>query len=121
MLQGQGWKTRLTKRSGDQGIDIVADRGGVTVVIQCKKYSDPVGNGAVQEVHAGKGFLSADLGVVVSNAEFTRSAKELASVLGVLLVHHSELGDFDRLLFGLPAKRNRRGNTPSDEEKPYKR
>lgn len=99
VLESQGWKTRLTKSSGDQGIDIIAERGGITMVVQCKKYSAPIGNGAVQEVHAGKGFARADVATVVSNMPFTPSARELANVLGVMLVHHSELMEFDRLLF----------------------
>jgi restriction system protein len=97
-LRAQGWETRLTERTGDQGIDIVASRGGIAMVVQCKKYSAPVGNGAVQEVHAGKGFLHADIGVVVSNADFTRSARELANALGILLIHDTELRELDKVL-----------------------
>ncbi len=105
LLQGQGWEARLTKCSGDQGVDVVADRRGVTMVVQCKKYATPVGNGAVQEVHAGKGFYGADLGIVVSNAGFTSSARELANVLGILLMHHSELENFDKFLLDMLQRR----------------
>lgn len=76
------------------------------MVLQCKKYSSPVGNGAVQEVHAGKGFLGADISVVVSDATFTKSAKELAGILGVLLIHHSALVEFDKILFNTLRKQN---------------
>ena len=76
-LRGQGWQIRLTKSTGDQGIDIVAQRNGISLVIQCKLYSSPVGNKAVQEVHAGKDFLKADLGIVVSNTDFTPSAPRI--------------------------------------------
>jgi len=98
-LRTQGWQTRLTKSTGDQGIDIFAERNGLTIVLQCKLYSSPVGNKAVQEVHAGKDFLKADLGVVVSNADFTPSARELAHSLNVLLLHDSQLENFDKTLF----------------------
>ena len=114
ILQGQGWKTRLTKRSGDQGVDIVAERGGITVVFQCKWYNSVVGNGAVQEVHAGKGFAHADIGVVVSNANFTSSARELAHALGVLLLHHSQLGQFDRALLEMFWTKGHKGGGTQD-------
>jgi restriction system protein len=104
ILRRQGWEIRLTKRSGDQGIDIVAQRGGITVVFQCKMYTGSVGNKAVQEVHAGKDFLCADLAVVVSTAEFTPSARELANALDVILLHYSQLEEFDKILFGRRAK-----------------
>jgi HJR/Mrr/RecB family endonuclease len=98
VLKKQGWTTRLTKSSGDQGVDIVAERNGITLVFQCKLYNNPVGNKAVQEAHAGKDFFNADLGIVVSNAAFTQSARELAASLKIILLHHSQLEEIDRVL-----------------------
>ncbi len=90
-LRNAGWAARTTKRSGDQGVDVIAEKGGVTIVVQCKLWSQPVGNKAVQEIIAGKTYYRANLGVVVSNAAFTSSAKELARSCNVLLLHYSEL------------------------------
>jgi restriction system protein len=109
MLQQHGWNTKLTKSSGDQGIDIVAERNGLTVVFQCKLHNNPIGNKAVQEIHAGKDFLKADLGIVLSNADFTSAARELAASLNVLLMHYSQLEELDRILF-LNTKRKGEGN-----------
>ena len=67
-------------------------------VFQCKLYSSPVGNKAVQEALAGKAFESCDLAFVVSNADYTRAAIELASTTGVHLIHYSELSALDRFL-----------------------
>lgn len=94
ILTSYGWKSRTTKGSGDQGIDIIATYNGVKAVFQCKKYSQPVGNGAVQEIIAGKVFEQAHVAAVVSNATFTPSAKQLASTAGVHLLHFSELPQF---------------------------
>ena len=93
-LQRAGWDTRTTVASGDQGADVIAEQGGKLLVVQCKLYSAPVGNDAVQQVHAAKTFQQAHLAVVVSNQPFTRSAKQLASTTGVYLLHHSELQTF---------------------------
>ena len=60
-------------------------------MLQCKLYSRPVGNNAVQQAIAGQRFELATHAVVVSNAAFTRSARELAAAAGVLLLHHDEL------------------------------
>ena len=90
-MRSCGYDVRLTKASGDQGVDVIATKAGMTVVIQCKLYSSPVGNKAVQEVYSGKKFLAADVAVVVSNNEFTDSAKQLAHTVNVLLLHHSQL------------------------------
>jgi len=91
LLKSAGWDAHVTAASGDQGVDIVATRDEVTLVIQAKRYANSVGNAAVQQVIAGKEHLRANLAAVVSPAPFTRSARELASSTGVLLLHHDKL------------------------------
>lgn len=88
-----GWETNVTKRSGDQGCDIIAEKEGRRIVIQCKLYNQPVGNKAVQEVFAAQEFHRANAAYVVSNSTFTKSAYQLASSLGVELIHHERLND----------------------------
>ena len=93
ILSRNGWNTRITSKSGDQGVDIFAEKDGRSVTLQCKRYSSPVGNKAVQEAHAGMGFMGATTAAVVTNSSYTQSAKQLAATLGILLLHHDELGD----------------------------
>lgn len=93
-----GWNARTTKATGDQGVDVIADRPGVRVVLQCKKYNQPVGNSAVQEVFAAMAFERAQHAAVVSNASYTQAARQLAATTGVHLLHHSELSQLsDRI------------------------
>ncbi|MEI7795851.1 MAG: restriction endonuclease [Methylococcaceae bacterium] len=94
ILNQTGWTARVTQASGDQGIDVIATYGNVKAVFQVKKYSQPVGNSAVQEIIAGKAFEQAHVAAVVTNSTFTASAKKLANATGVFLLHYSELPDF---------------------------
>lgn len=98
ILSENGWDARITSASGDQGVDVFAEKDGCSVVLQCKKYTSPVGNKAVQEAHAGRGFMGASAAAVVTNASYTQSAKQLASTLDVLLLHHDELADISSKL-----------------------
>ncbi|GLS17185.1 hypothetical protein GCM10007874_02000 [Labrys miyagiensis] len=99
LLRKAGWEAEVTGRSGDQGVDILARRDDTVVALQCKLYfGNPVGNKAVQEAHAAAGFSDADYAAVVSNRDFTKAAEQLARKLGVLLLHHSELGDLKEML-----------------------
>lgn len=75
----------VTKASGDQGVDVLAEKGGVRYAIQCKCYSSDIGNHSVQEVHAGKSMYNCHVGVVMTNRYFTPAAKELARITGTLL------------------------------------
>ena len=90
-LATMGWDCRTTRSTGDQGADVIACKEGVKVIVQCKLYSNPVGNKAVQEVHAAVAYEAAQAGAVVTNATFTKSARMLAESTGILLLHHSEL------------------------------
>jgi restriction system protein len=94
-LETAGWTAQVTKATGDQGADVIAEKKGRRLVLQCKLYADPIGNKAVQEIFAAKAFYSADYAAVVTNSAFTTSARQLASTTGVLLLHHDELQNID--------------------------
>lgn len=98
VLREAKWDARVTRASGDQGVDIVADKRGARIVVQCKKYAKPVGNRAVQEIVAAIAHEGAQRGVVVTTSDYTRAAERLAASNDVLLLHHSELRRIDRLL-----------------------
>ncbi len=98
VLTKHGWKAQATQASGDQGADVIAEKGDLKVALQCKKYSQPVGNKAVQEVFAAKGWANATHAAVVSNASYTPSAHQLAGKLGVHLLHHDQLSDLESVV-----------------------
>lgn len=86
LLQKIGFcRVEVTPGSGDQGVDILAEKDGVKYAIQCKRYSHDLGNTPVQEVHAGKSMYNCHVGAVLTNQHFTLGAKELARVTGTFL------------------------------------
>ncbi len=93
-----GWEANVSQASGDQGVDILATRESTILAIQCKRYSSPVGNKAVQEAFAGKQHVNATHACVIATSGFTKSAKELAISTGVLLVAPEDIPLLDQLL-----------------------
>lgn len=91
LIQKNGWYATTTKGSGDQGVDVLAIKNKKKAIFQCKKYSKPVGNKAVQEAIAGKEFAGADFAFVVTNSTFTSAAIELSVKTKVFLIHYTEL------------------------------
>ena len=86
VLRDNGFKkVQVTKGSGDQGADVLAERNGISYAIQCKNYEGSVGNYAVQEAYAAAQFYRCDKAAVICPGEFTRGAKELAEATGVTL------------------------------------
>lgn len=86
LLKKHGFlEVEVTKGSGDYGIDILAEKDGVTYAIQCKCYAAPVGVKAVQEAYAGRDYYDRMVGAVLTNQYFTAPAVEAAKKLKILL------------------------------------
>ncbi|MBE5884260.1 MAG: restriction endonuclease [Lachnospiraceae bacterium] len=86
LLRRRGFQeVEVTKGSGDYGIDILAEKEGVTYAIQCKCYGTPVGVKAVQEAYAGRDYYDRMVGAVLTNQYFTTPAVEAAKKLKILL------------------------------------
>lgn len=86
LLRKAGFQeVEVTKGSGDYGIDILAEKEGVTYAIQCKCYGAPVGVKAIQEAYAGRDYYDRMVGAVLTNQYFTQPAVEAAKKLKILL------------------------------------
>lgn len=86
LLRQHGFQeVEVTRGSGDYGIDILAEKDGVTYAIQCKCYASPVGVKAIQEAYAGRDYYDRMVGAVLTNQYFTQPAVEAAKKLKILL------------------------------------
>lgn len=86
LLRNHGFdEVEVTKGSGDYGIDILAEKDGVTYAVQCKRYAAPVGVKAIQEAYAGRDYYDRMVGAVMTNQYFTTPAVEAAKKLKILL------------------------------------
>lgn len=100
ILRQRGWKVHQTPATGDHGADIVAEKNGKRLVVQCKLYGQPVGNKAVQEVYSAQPMYHAGNACVVAPAGFTAHAERAAHALSVRLLNHRDLGAFADELSG---------------------
>lgn len=86
-LNHHGYRdAKTTKASGDHGVDVVAYKRGKKYAVQCKYYSSPVGNKAIQEVYTGMALYNCDYGIVITNSTFTKQAKDEAAKLSIKLM-----------------------------------
>lgn len=88
-LRNNGYTgVKVTKGSGDYGVDVVAHKRGKKYAVQCKYYTGPVGLSAVQEAVAGKAMYKCDSAMVVTNSTFTNAARDLARANNVVLIEN---------------------------------
>ena len=98
ILEKEGWKVETTPVTGDQGVDLIGYIEDFKVCIQCKDFSNAVGNKALQEVIAGKIHYQGTHSVVVAKSGFTKKAHELAITAKVILISEIELENLENLL-----------------------
>jgi HJR/Mrr/RecB family endonuclease len=91
LFRKMGYNVKVTKFSGDQGADLIAERFGEKFVIQAKRYSGKVSNKAIQEVVASIRHYNVDKGIVITNSEFTKSAIDLALSNKIELINKKKL------------------------------
>lgn len=103
ILSNCGWTIYPTPATGDHGADVVAEKDGWRLVVQCKLYAKPVGNKAVQEVYAALPLYNGSHACVVAPFGFTAQAQRAAHGLSVRLLHYDGLRAFaDELVSGGP-------------------
>jgi HJR/Mrr/RecB family endonuclease len=81
-----GYQTTLTGKTGDQGVDLIAECHGIRIAIQVKRYNNAAANDSVQQVFAGMVHWGCQRCVVVTCSRFTSSAQALAQSVGCVLI-----------------------------------
>ena len=71
----QGYKTVLTKKTGDWGGDLIVKGNRMSISIQCKRWKETVGIEAVQEAHTAKDVYKTHHAMVITNSSFSSEAK----------------------------------------------
>ena len=95
LLKKNGFiNVEVTQGSGDQGVDVLAQKDGIRYAIQFKCYSSDLGNTPVQEVSAGKTIYRCHVGAVMTNRFFTSGAMVAADATGTLLWDRNTLKKF---------------------------
>ena len=94
LLECHGYTVQTTSVSGDQGVDLVAKKHGISIAIQAKGYANNVGNSAVQQAYTGMAIYRCTHCAVITNSEFTASALDAAEKTGCILVGCSDILSF---------------------------
>lgn len=105
LFEKEGYRVKRTGGSGDRGIDLMVVRNREASVVQCKRYGDDIGPGAVRELIGAMTNARVTHGFLVTTSGFTDGAREEArnAPYEVRLVDGREIVRWARK-YGLPGE-----------------
>lgn len=87
LYESMGYLVQIIGKTGDQGGDLIATKGGERILIQAKCYIDwSVGNSAVQQAFSAQTYYNCNKAVVITTSYFTNDAITLSKTNGVELI-----------------------------------
>jgi tetratricopeptide (TPR) repeat protein len=95
LIRAMGFHAETTKRTGDGGIDIIATstqpllRG--QYVIQCKDWSNPVGEPPLRDLYGVVVSMRANKGILITSSTFTKAAQLFAQDKQLELIDGEQL------------------------------
>jgi restriction system protein len=103
-LNSLGWRARLREPGGNRYADVNAQMGAKRVIVQCPGFVSPIVISAVRELYEAKIREGADCAAIVTNAEFTPDALQLAESTGVILLRHDNVAELEARVFEIDAR-----------------
>jgi len=95
ILKARGFDARVTKASGDGGVDVeIFANGRLDTVIQCKRYKSACGPSVVRELYGAMLHAGAARAVLICLGGFSAAAKEFAERKPIRLVDSKQLIEF---------------------------
>jgi HJR/Mrr/RecB family endonuclease len=86
LFESMGYIVEHCGKIGDQGGDLIINKGQERILIQAKRYSGSIGNKAVQEAVAAKKYYDCNRSALIGSSDFTSEAIELAKFNNVRLI-----------------------------------
>nr|WP_321984626.1 restriction endonuclease [uncultured Lichenicoccus sp.] len=94
LLDAAGWQTSVRTVDSQAMPDVVAERDGRVLALQCLPVEPAVDEDAIDCTCMARERQQADQAAIVSDASFTPAAKRLALQTGIVLLHADELAAF---------------------------
>lgn len=92
LLEGLGYqRVNIRGGSGDQGVDILAEKAGERVAIQCKRYKGMVGPHEVRDLMGAMGSADAQRGLLITTGVFSIQAERMLGEAQIEMIDGNKL------------------------------
>jgi len=80
LLREMGYSTKVTQKTGDYGVDIIARKNNDTYAVQCKRFQEGnlVSNRDIQRILGARHIINANKCIFVTTSKFTKQAIQQA-------------------------------------------
>lgn len=87
----------LTPQSGNKGLDLIAEKDGNKIAVQCKKFKGVVGSPVIQAFAGTLQTAEIDKGYFITTGSYSVDAEKMAQDLPIELYDKNTLGDLIEL------------------------
>lgn len=91
LFRAMGYGVRRTPTSGDQGVDLVLRKNGVTIVVQCKAHKNVVGPAVARELFGSMVAFRAKAAILACTGGFTKGVHEFVKGKPIRLLDASAI------------------------------
>ena len=91
LFRSMGYSVERTPTSGDQGVDLVLRKNGVTIVVQCKAHKNVVGPAVVRELFGSMVAFRAKAAILACTGGFTKGVHEFVKGKPISLLDASAI------------------------------
>lgn len=86
LYRTQGYIAKVTKGSGDKGVDIFLEKGSDKILVQCKAHKKAVGPAVARELFGAMNSFGVQKGVIASLSGFTKGVYEFVKGKDIELI-----------------------------------
>ena len=104
LFQTMGYGVEGTPTSGDQGVDLVLRKDGVTTVVQCKAHKDGVGPAVARELYGSMVAFRAKAAILACTGGFTRGVYDFVEGKPIRLLDASAIAKMAQGVGGVVGK-----------------
>jgi len=76
LYRKKGYRVVQTPKGADQGVDLIAKKGRITIIIQTKNWKNKVTNTDVLKTSGARQMFHANYSMIITSSTFTPSAKQ---------------------------------------------
>lgn len=86
LFRNVGFTADVSNMGGDGGVDIILQKAGRRIAVQCKRYKTPVGPHVIRDLWGTMNHLGFDEGCIITTTGFTKGVTAFARDKGIFLI-----------------------------------